>query len=330
MARFVAIVWVLLWGGVGPLLASGVDDERWAKGASSAAEAFALYSPTRIGILVAASDRNPGLGMRYRERALLPEVGQLDSDPVRMSERYVLRLYEAIRGAFEEKGYEVQCLNRIPWKGRRLEEVMSQAEGVDAVCAVHYRTVRSHTVFDREGYMWWSPFLGMHLRIRCAVFDRASGDLVYGLEGGALGTEVLYEELGDLVVEEPLHPDGRDRYANPSPYKIAIYHTSLKDPKSGKWIIPIIRTSKGTLSISSVDESRSAGVQTFVPGQGTGSLSGGRYVPKPEKGEERSILSRLLDRVTYRPAEDDMVYFDLIGIERCGQMVADRIPKQRP
>ena len=116
-----------------PLMGAEVQKEAWADGASSASEAFAGYAPKRIGLLLSAVDGKPGMRFRYAGRDLLTEKREFTSSAHRMPAEYELRLYEALRMAFQEQGYEIRCLNRSPWEGLRLREIVAQAEDVDAV-----------------------------------------------------------------------------------------------------------------------------------------------------------------------------------------------------
>lgn len=306
----------------GPLFA-GMDKESLAKGANSAAEAFARYGAKRIGILLVGADQDPAPGFRYAGRALLTYHRELEGDPMRMPQHYELRLYEAIRGAFQARGFAVKNLNRGAWQGLRLEDVMAQAKGLDAVCAAHYSIRRKHTIFDRDGYTWSSPFEGMHLKIRLGVFDIASKDRIYELEGTLLGTEALYLELGEMVVEEPLYPSGYDEHGSPNSYKIAIYNTSVKDLRGAERQIPVIRTAQGSLEIDFVGGWTTSGKVRLDHEMRK------LNIPIPEDvAEKNSILARLLEYVSYRPSPDDIEYFDLKGIERCGQMVQERLPER--
>ncbi len=323
--RFVVMLYVLLFAWVAPLVSEEVKKEGWTKGAASAAEAFSRYAPKRIGVLLVATDRSPNLGFRYAGRALHTEKREFSYSYHRMDRWYELRLYEVIREALREKGYEVRCLNRDAWEGLRLKEVVAQAEGIDAACVVHYGIQRTHAVLDGEGYSWWAPFEAMRLRVKCKVFDLPDGDLIYELEGETLGTEELYPGLGEMVMEEPLHPTGYDRHGKDSPYKIAIYHTSLQDPRTGKRVIPMIRTSEGSLDISYLESIGEVGGRLTRKDPVTG-----MDILEREEMKEVSVLSRLLEHVTYRPAADEIEYFDLVSIGMCGEMVREKIPERRP
>ncbi len=317
VAIFLGLFWFCA---VSPLFAE-VTGEKWAKGAPSAAEAFGRYGTERIGVLLVAKDRNPGLGVRYGE-TVFSEARVPDSDVHRMPDRFELRLYEAVRAAFREQGYRVRCLNRGVWKGLRLREVMGEAEGVDAVCAVHYNVEQTHVALNREGITWWAPFKGLRLTVRCAVYDLASEDLIYSLEGEAVGTEALYAGLGEVVAEEPLYPGGYDRRGKRSHYKIAIYSTSVRNPKTGKQMIPMIQTPEGTVDIS---------YSRLIPSTRSATADEGEHDIKFRQDlYEPSILQRLLSYVTYLPDEKEIEYFDLMSIERCGAMLRERIPERKP
>ena len=244
-----------------------------------------------------------------------------------MQADYELRLYEALRGAFQERGYEVRCLNRSSWEGLRLREIAAQSAGVDAVCAAHYGIRRDYRVLDREGYTWWTPFEGMRLKVRIGVYDVSSGDEIYSLEGETLGTEAIYAGLGDLVHEEPLHPRGVDESGRVSPYKIAIYNTSARDLKTGKRVIPMIRTAEGALDISTIPGQAASGKTILRPEtEGPIDIS---LLRKPGPQQD-SVLNRLLEYVSYRPYEEDIAYFDLLSIQRYGHMVREKIPERHP
>ncbi len=323
--RFTAVFCVLPWAFVAPLVAAEVKKEVWAEGAASAAEAFARYAPGRIGVLLVATGKDPDLDFRYAGRALHTEEREFSYSFHRMTRWYELQLYEALRGVFQEKGYEVRCLNRGPWKGLRLKEVMAQAKGIDAACVVHYGIKRTHAVVNRDGYTWWVPFEGMLLKVKCTVFDVSSRDPFYELKGETLGTEDLYPNLGEMVVEEPLYPSGYSPHGGISNYKIAIYHTSVRDPKTGKRTLPMIRTSEGSLDISYEGNLGEAGQQITKKDPVTGMV-----ILKDKKIREDSVLGRLLQHVTYRPKQDEIEYFDLVSIHRCSEMVREKIPQQRP
>ena len=311
-----------------PLMGAEVQKEAWADGASSSSEAFTRYAPKRIGLLLSAVDGKPGMRFRYAGRALLTEKREFTSSAHRMPVEYELRLYEALRGAFQERGYEVRCLNRSPWEGLQLREIVAQAEGVDAVCVAHYGIQRTRAVLDREGYTWWTPFEGMRLTVRCVVYDVSSGDRVYEMEGETLGTEAIYSKLGDLVHEEPLHPKGLDERGKVSPYKIAIYHTSVRDLKTGKRVIPMIRTAEGALDISIIPHRGATSGKTILrPGtEGSIDLS----LLKSSGPGQDSTLNRLLDYVSYRPRGADIETFDLLTIDQYGDMMRERIPERHP
>ena len=301
--------------------ASEVEKEILAKDAASARISFERYEVKRIGLLLIPSDRKPDPGLRYTVRALLTEHREMDYDPFRMRPRYELRLYEAIRKAFTAHGYAVSNLNRNPWKELKLGEVISRTGAVDAVCAVHYRIKREHVIFDRDGSRWSAPFEGMHLKIRLRMYDRSTGDLIYGLEGTALGTEELHSVLDDMVSEEALYPSGYDEYHSPNSYTIAIYNTARKDLKTRKEKIPLIRTAEGSLDITYVggwttqnkvrmdQEMRRLGVEV-----------------SEEVAWKNSVLARLLEYVKYRPTAIDIEYFDRMSISHCGEMVREKIP----
>ena len=311
-----------------PLMGAEVQKEAWADGASSASEAFARYAPKRIGLLLSAVDGKPGMRFRYAGRALLTEKQEFASSAHRMPVEYELRLYEVLRGAFRERGYEVRCLNRSPWEGLRLREIVAQTEGVDAVCVTHYSIQRTRAALDREGYTWWTPFEKMRLTVRCVVYDVSSGDRIYEMEGETLGTEAIYSRLGDLVKEEPLYPKGYDRYGKISPYKIAIYNTSVRDLKTGKRVVPMIRTAEGALDISIIPHRRAARGKTVLkPGtEGNIDLS----LQKGSGSGQGSVLNRLLDYVSYRSRGSDVEVFDLLTIEQYGDMMRERIPERHP
>lgn len=298
-----------------------MDKEALAKGAGSIAGAFERFGVKKIGLLLVASDRSPDPGFRYSGRALLTEHREMDYDPFRMRNRYELRLYEALRAAFTDHGYDVRNLNKASWNGLKLEEVISNTPEVDAVCAVHYSIRRKHAIFDKDGYRWSAPFEGMRLKIRLALYDRKSGGLIYGVEGSSLGTEVLHPALGEMVTEEPLYASGYDEHGSPNSYTIAIYHTSWKELKTRKEQIPLIRTAAGSLDI------------TYVGGWTTSNkikldmeMHRMNIPVSEEVADKNSVLARLLKDVKYRPTDEDTEYFDRLSIAHCGQMVRERIP----
>ena len=305
---------IILWLCMFAPLCAEVQKEWWAKEAPSVAEAFARYAPRRIGILLVAFDRAPEPGMRYWK-----DSENRGPRPKRMPDRYELRLYDVLRQALQGQGYEVQCLNTRPWSGLRLGEVVAQARGVDAVYVVHYTVSYTYKVWDRVNYTWWTPFKGMRLKVRCAVFDVASGDLIYGLEGETLSTEALYAELGEIVAEEPLYPKGYDEQGRPNTYEIAIYQTSVRDPKEGQRSFPMIRTGKGALDISFARNPAEGGERRFFDPTTM------REVQK--NPEYRSVLDRLLDHVAYRPQTEEIAYFERLTIGQCGEMLGKKIPK---
>ena len=262
-------------------------------------------------------------GGRYEADELLAETPGDGSDVYRMPGRYELRLYEALRGAFQQQGYEVRCLNGESWQGLRLREIVAQAKGVDAVCAVHYAARRTHAVLNDDENTWWTVFEGMRVDLRCGVFDVASGDVIYRLEGDAIGTEDLHAHVEIKVAEEPLYQgdkpikssfnqvlgvyvteESSSSFGKFSHYRIAIYRTSVRDPKTGERILPLIRTPKGAFDIS--------------------------FVSNPENPDSKSILDRLLEYVPYRPEEDEVEYFDLRTLDLWGEMMRERIPKRHP
>jgi len=239
----------------------------------------------------------------------------------RMSDRYELRLYEALRSAFQQQGYAVRCLNGGIWQGLRLREVVAQTEGVDAVCAVHYGARRTHAVLDDGEHTWWTVFEGMRVDVRCGIFDVASGDVIYRLEGDAIGTEDLHRQVEIKVAEEPLYQGGKPTksrfdkvlgvyvteasspgFGKFSHYRIAIYRTSVQDPKTGERTLPLIRTPKGAFDIS--------------------------LVSNPENPNSKSILDRLLKYVSYRPEDDEVEHFDLRTLDLWGEMMRESLPER--
>ncbi|MDA0747974.1 MAG: hypothetical protein O2954_15745 [bacterium] len=319
--RFGVLILGLLWICATPGFAVEVEKEEFARGTSSASEAFAQFKVKRLGILLVATEKRPDLGFNYSGRALLTEVRDLPQDAFRMSQQYELALYEAVRNVFFEAGFQARSLNREPWERMELKEVLSQAKEVDAVCVVHYNIHRTYKIWDRDGYGWSSPFQGMLLEVRLRTFDAASQDLIYGLELRALGTEELYSALGEMVVEEPLYPGGSDEHGTPNAYKIAVYQAAIHDLRTGKLPIPLIRTAKGSLDISYV---------------GGWAATDGKYKMEHEMlrlnipvsddvANENSVLARMLEYVPYRPRPEDVEYFDLKGIHHCGQMLKEKL-----
>lgn len=313
----------LLWVGATPCEGASARKESFAEGTNSAEEAFARYRPKRIGLMVLASDRNPDPGLQYAGRVVLGFSRQLQGDPFRMPRRYELRLYEAIRAALQARGYVVRHLGN--WKGLRLGEVIDQSADVDVVCAAHYYIKRNHTIGDFDGFSWSSPFEGMHLNVRAEFFHVESRTSLYSLEAAALGTEELYANLGEIVAEEPLYPDGYDDHGSPNAYKIAVYRTSLRDLKLAEHSVPVIRTAQGSLDI------------TFDGGwirKGKVRLKnvmGRLNIPIPEEvAKQNSVLARMLEYVSFRPGNDDREYFDLLGVTKIGRIVQQRIPDRRP
>ncbi len=302
---------------------ASIKKESFAEGTSSAEEAFAKYRPKRIGLMVLASDRNPDPGLRYTGRVNLGFTRQLQGDPFRMPPRYELRLYEAIRSALQARGYEVRHLGN--WNGLRLGDVIDRSTDVDVVCAAHYYIKRNHAIGEFDGFRWSSPFEGMHLFLNARFYHVAGRESFYGLDATALGTEELYENLGKIVVEEPLYPDGYDEHGSPNAYKIAVYQTSLRDLKLAEHPVPIIRTAEGSLDV------------TYDGGW----INKGRVrmknvmrrlnIPIPvEVARQNSVLARMLEYVPFRPGNDDREYFDLLGVTRLGRIIQQRIPDQRP
>ena len=299
-----------------------VVKERFAKGTDTAAESYQATGAVRIGLLLVCTDRRPAQGFRYAGRDLLGKNRALKGDPHRMARQYELRLYEVLREAFERAGFRVYSLNRKSWRGVELKDVMKRSDQDGLVCAAHYAIRRTRRIFEKGDHAWWTPFEGMPLALKLTVFDADTGDRVHELEVRSLGTEALFEAQSDLVVEEPLHPSGYDRHGSPSAYKIAIYNTSLKDLKRSRHPIPVIRTAKGSLDIADdagelayrdrvldVDAMRRMNIE--IPTQAAG---------------KSNVLSRLLNHVPYRPLPEDVEYYDLQSVERCGRLVAGRIP----
>ena len=305
---------LILWFWIPVSPCAEVQEEWWVKGVPSVTEAFARYAPRRIGIFLVAFDGTPEPGTRYWK-----DSENRGSRPKQMPDRYTLRLYDVLRQTLQGQGYEVQCLNTQPWSGLRLKEMVAQAQDVDAVYAVHYTVSYTHKVWDRVGYTWWAPFKGMRLKVQCAVFDVASGDFIYGLEGETLSTEVLYAELEEIVATEPLYPRGYDEQGKRNTFEIAIYQTSVRDPKEGKRIIPMIRTGKGALDITSVRN---------PVGFGDIRLYDLETMRKVQNSPEyRSVLDRVLDYVVYRPEAEEVAYFERLTVEQCGNMLGNKIPK---
>ena len=294
--------------------------------AASAEEALARYAPSRIGLLLVSTEERPSPGFRYggsvmQARKLLTEEREFANSVHRLPDFQEMHLYEALSGAFESRGYQVRCLNRSPWQGLRLKEILEQAEGIDAACVVHYFIVRTHAVLDDGGYSWWAPFEGMHLRLRLAIYDCASADLVYKLEMEALSTDVLYPNLGEMVAEEPLHLSGYDDHGNHSPYKIAIYQTSVRCA-GAESTVPMIRTSQGSMDIT-----YEKAPEQVKPKKDP--RTGVWVIPDNQK-RNTSVLKRLLQYVGYRPGGVEAEYLDGSAIDRCGEAVRGRIPERHP
>ena len=114
-------------------LAAEVKEEKFAKGADSAQDAYRTLNGGRVGILLVCTERSPDLGFRYAGRGLLSEKRQLEGDPHRMPEGYELRLYEELRRAFRTRGYEALCLNRREWRGLRLKEILDRLKHIREV-----------------------------------------------------------------------------------------------------------------------------------------------------------------------------------------------------
>jgi hypothetical protein len=307
-----ATLFLIFWIPVS--LFAEVLEEQWASTAPNATEAFALYAPRRIGVLLVPFDAPPKASIRYwKDDEKRGSVGQP------MPDGYELHLYDILRQTLQGQGYEVQCLNTGSWNGLRLDEVVAQARGVDAVYAVHYTVSHTYEVWERAGYAWWAPFKGMGLKVEGAVFDVRSGDFIYGLTAEILSTEALYTALGEIVAEEPLHPRGVDERGKRNLYKIAIYHTAIKDPKEGKRVIPMIRTGKGSLDISVARNPAEGGQMQFYNPQ---TMRAAQKMP-----EYRSVLDRVLDYVTYRPSSEEVLYFEQLTLAQCGEMLGKKIPK---
>ncbi|MDE2887158.1 MAG: hypothetical protein OXR72_03025 [Gemmatimonadota bacterium] len=273
--------------------------------------------------MVLASDRDPVPGLQYVGRVVLGFTRQLQGDPIRMPRRYELRLYEAIRSALQARGYEVRHLGN--WNGMRLGEVIARSTDVDVVCAAHYYIKRNHRIGKFDGFSWSSPFEGMHLFLNARFYHVASKESFYGLEAAALGTEELYDNLGKIVVEEPLYPDGYDEHGSPNAYKIAVYQTSLRDLKLAEHPVPIIRTAEGSLDITYDGGWLKKGRVRLK------NVMGRLNIPIPEEVARRnSVLARMLEYVSFRPRNDDREYFDLLGVAQMGRMVQRRIPERIP
>lgn len=320
----VAIGLMHMW--TGPACSQTVKAEEWAGGTTSAGEAFGRYATKRIGLLLVGTEERPDPDFRYggstmQARKLLTQAREFGYSAHKLADFHEMRLYEALSGAFESRGYEVRCLNRRPWLGLRLKDILRQTEGIDGACVVHYSIGRTHAVLDDGGYSWWAPFEGMRLGFRLAVFDCASSDLIYEAEVATLSTDVLYPNLGEMIAEEPLRPGGYDDHGNFSPYKIAIYDTSVRDPK-GQWTIPMIRTSQGSMDITyerapeQVQPRRDPKTGVWV-------------IPENQK-RNTSVLRRLLQYVRYRPDGEEIEHLDGSAIDRCGEAVRERIPERRP
>ncbi len=313
----------LLCIGSAPSEGGEIKKETFAKGTNSAAEAFARYRPKRIGLIVLASDRDPDIGLRYAGRVLLGYSRQLEGDPFRMPRRYELRLYEAIRAALQHRGYEVK--HQGGWDGLRLGEVIDRAQDVDALCVAHYYIKRNHRIGNYDGFSWSSPFAGMHLNLQTEFFHVESKESIYRLEATALGTEELYANLGEMVVEEPLFPDGYDEHRSPNAYKIAVYKTSLRDLKLAEHSVPIIRTAEGSLDITYDARWINRGRVRMK------NVMGRLNIPILEEvARQNSVLARMLEYVRFRPRDDDREYFDLLGVAQIGPMIRQRIPDRRP
>ncbi|MDP6777437.1 MAG: hypothetical protein QGI83_11815 [Candidatus Latescibacteria bacterium] len=324
LAAVIVVGCLHVW--MGSAASQTMESEEWASGAVSLQTAYGRYAPKRIGLLLVGTEERPDPGFRYggspmQARKLLTQAREFTYSAHRLADFHEMHLYEALRDAFESRGYEVRCLNRGSWMDLRLKDIVAQSEGLDAACSVHYSIERTHKVVDDEGRSWWAPFEGMRLRIRLAVFDCASNDLIHEAEVSALSTEALYAGRGKMIEEEPLHPSGYDEHGNVSPYKIAIYETSVEDPK-GEWTIPVIRTSRGSLDITyerapdQVQPRRDPRTGVWV-------------IPESQK-RNTSVLRRLLQYVQYRPDGEEIEYLDGRTIDRCGEAVRGRIPERRP
>ena len=320
--RFLLLLGLLCFGAA-PSGGGAIKKESFAEGTNSAKEAFTRYRPKRIGLIVLASDRNPASGLRYAGRVLLGFSRQLEGDPFRMPPRYELRLYEAIRGALQARGFEVRHLGG--WNGLLLGEVIDRADDVDVVCAAHYYIKRNHRIGNFDGYSWSSPFEGMHLNLHAAFFHVESRKSFYRLEATALGTEDLYARLGKMVAEEPLYPDGYDEHGSPNAYKIAVYQTSMRDLKLAEHSVPIIRTAEGSLDITYDGGWIRKGRVRLK------NVMGRLNIPIPEDvARQNSVLARMLEYVSFRPKNDDREYFDLLGVAKIGRIIQQRIPDRRP
>jgi hypothetical protein len=303
-------------------LGSEIVKERFAKGTDTASESYQATGGTRIGLLLVCTDRTPDPGFRYAGRHLLSEKRDLKGDPHRMARQYELRLYEVLREAFERAGFQVYSLNRKSWRGVELKDVMKRSDQDGLVCAAHYAIRRTHRIFEKGDHAWWTPFEGMPLSLKLTVFDADTGDRVHELEVRSLGTEALFEARSDLVVEEPLHASGYDRHGSPNAYKIAIYNTGVKELKKARHPIPIIRTAKGSLDIAD-DAGESAYRDRVLDVDEMRRMN----IDIPEQAAWQStVMSRLLEHVPYRPLPADVEYYDLQSVERCGRLVAGRIP----
>ncbi len=300
-----------------------VRKERFAKGAKTAAQSYAATGAARIGLFVVAADQAPSPGYRYAGRFVLSARRQLESDPHGMPGHHELRLYEVIRAAFEAAGYEVYSLNRKPWKGLQLKEVVARSDPDDLVCVVHYAIRRTRRILEDDDHAWWVPFEGMALSTKLAVYDAESGERVHGLEVNTLGSKALFEALGPQVREEPMYASGYDRHGSPNAYKIAIYATSLHDLRKSQYPVPVIRTAKGFLGIVT-------GAGNWMYDYAVDKEAMRRMnIPVPEDvAEKNSVLARLLQYVEFRPRDDDVEFYDTESIERCGQLVRGRIPSR--
>lgn len=300
-----------------------IKKESFAEGTNSAEAAFARYRPKRIGLMVLASDRDPDPGLQYAGRVVLGYTRQLQGDPFRMPRRYELRLYETIRSALQARGYAVRHLGN--WNGLRLGEVIDRSTGVDVVCAAHYYIKRNHRIGEFDGFSWSSPFEGMHLNVRAVFYHVGSRKSLYSLEADALGTEELYANVGEIVAEEPLYPDGYDEHGSPNAYKIAVYQTSLRDLKLAEHPVPIIRTAEGSLDITYDGGWLRKGRVRLK------NVMGRLNIPIPEDiARQNSVLARMLEYVSFRPGDDDREYFDLLGVAQIGNVIQQRIPDRNP
>jgi len=311
--------WVLFGTMTLPVSAQ-VLEEAWAKGSGSAQEAFNVNGVRRVGVLLAAVDGKPGYGSRYSTNSLLTYDREFDTSPHRLTESQELYLYEEIREALVDRGFEVTLLNLRPWKGQRLSDIAAGEPGVDAVLAVNYAARRSHAIMDVQEDTWWSPFEGVRITAHSALFKTGTGDLIYSQKTQGLGTVELYRQRGERMGDEVFFGKGSNNEYTATVYKTSVYDLPLKQRG-----IPVIRTPKGSIDISFVQISAAESFRM----RGLYDRLRESNDPDTETGTvKRSLLQRLLRHTEYKAFEEDVRTFERMSIKTFGEAFAGALPSR--